>query len=238
MTVTYAGRVPESNETTATEMLSSVAQDYLKIMWTVQEWSGEKISTKLLAEKLGVSASTVSEAVRRLADQGLVDHERYGAISLTDEGRQAAVAMVRRHRLIETFLVRELGYGWDEVHDEAEILEHAISDRLLEAIDARLGRPLHDPHGDPIPSADGVLAREPSLLLAEAPAGHTGTILRISDRDPGVLRELDESGVGPGIELEVTDASSARILATARVAGRAVELELAREVAAAIWVTA
>ncbi|PSR59622.1 DtxR family transcriptional regulator, partial [Nocardia sp. MDA0666] len=137
--------------------LSSVAQDYLKVIWSAQEWSQEKVSTKLLAERIGVSASTVSEAVRKLADQGLVEHARYGAITLTDNGRRAAVAMVRRHRLIETFLVSELGYGWDEVHDEAEVLEHAVSETLVERIDAKLGHPDRDPHGDPIPSVDGAV---------------------------------------------------------------------------------
>lgn len=137
--------------------LSSVAQDYLKVIWTAQEWSQEKVSTKLLAERIGVSASTVSEAVRKLADQNLVVHARYGAITLTEEGRRAAVAMVRRHRLIETFLVQELGYGWDEVHDEAEVLEHAVSETLMARIDAKLGHPDRDPHGDPIPSADGAV---------------------------------------------------------------------------------
>ena len=131
--------------------LSAVAQDYLKVIWTASEWSEDTVSTKMLSERIGVSASTVSEAIRKLADQGMVDHARYGAISLTERGRHAAVAMVRRHRLIETYLVRELGYGWDEVHDEAEILEHAVSDLMMSRIDAKLGFPQRDPHGDPIP---------------------------------------------------------------------------------------
>lgn len=116
------------------------------MIWTAQEWSREKVSTKLLAERIGVSASTASESIRKLADQGLVHHEKYGAVTLTDAGRRAALAMVRRHRLMETFLVQELGYGWDEVHDEAEILEHAVSDRMLDRIDAKLGHPTRDPH--------------------------------------------------------------------------------------------
>ena len=99
----------------------------------------EKVSTKMLAEKLGVSASTASESIRKLAEQGLVDHEKYGAVTLTESGRRAALGMVRRHRLLEAFLVTELGYGWDEVHDEAEVLEHAVSDRLVARIDAKLG---------------------------------------------------------------------------------------------------
>lgn len=124
--------------------LSAVAQDYLKVIWTAQEWSQDKVSTKMLAERIGVSASTASESIRKLAEQGLVDHEKYGAVTLTDSGRRAALAMVRRHRLLETFLVNELGYRWDEVHDEAEVLEHAVSDRLMARIDAKLGFPQRD----------------------------------------------------------------------------------------------
>lgn len=188
-----------------TDTLSSVAQDYLKIIWTIQEWSGEKVSTKLLAERLGVSASTVSEAVRRLADQGMVDHARYGSISLTDNGRDAAVAMVRRHRLIETFLVRELGYGWDEVHDEAEVLEHAVSERMIAAIDAKLGHPERDPHGDPIPTAGGSIPAPPARALSEFGDGESGRVARISDSDPAMLRYFDEVGIALDTDIQVVE---------------------------------
>ncbi|MFT3714972.1 MAG: metal-dependent transcriptional regulator [Gordonia sp. (in: high G+C Gram-positive bacteria)] len=175
--------------------LTSVTQDYLKVIWTSQEWSDTKVTTKLLADKLGVSPSTASEGIRKLADQGLVDHERYGSVTLTEEGREAAVGMVRRHRLLETFLVRELGYGWDEVHEEAEVLEHAVSDRLMAHIDAKLGFPQRDPHGDPIPSADGQVPRAGSEQLADLDVGEAGTITRISDDDPEMLRYFQEIGV-------------------------------------------
>src|SRR3712207_4090002 len=111
--------------------LTPAVQDYLKAVWSAGEWSAAPVTTKMLAERLGVGAPTVSEMVRRLCDQGLLHHVRYGAVELTADGRAHAVAVVRRHRLIETFLVSELGYGWDEVHDEAEVLEHAVSDRLV-----------------------------------------------------------------------------------------------------------
>jgi len=175
--------------------LTAVAQDYLKTIWTTQEWSPERVSTKLLAERLGVSASTVSESVRRLADQGLVDHEKYGGVTLTEAGRAAALAMVRRHRLLETFLVSELGYGWDEVHDEAEVLEHAISDRMLDRIDAKLGHPTRDPHGDPIPAADGRVATPPARRLADCADNESATVARISDADPAMLRYFDDVGI-------------------------------------------
>ena len=172
--------------------LSTVTQDYLKVIWTSQEWAEVKVTTKMLAERLGVSASTASEAIRKLADQGLVSHEKYGAVTLTDEGNNAAILMVRRHRLLETFLVRELGYGWDEVHDEAEILEHAVSDRLMSRLDAKLGHPDRDPHGDPIPALDGSVPSPDVTLLADLEIGESGRVARISDTDPDMLRYFDE----------------------------------------------
>ncbi|GAB7070240.1 manganese-binding transcriptional regulator MntR [Mycobacterium hodleri] len=175
--------------------LSSVAEDYLKVIWTAQEWSVDKVSTKMLAERIGVSASTASESIRKLADQGLVDHEKYGAVTLTDAGRLAALAMVRRHRLMETFLVRELGYGWDEVHDEAEVLEHAVSDRMLDRIDAKLGFPTRDPHGDPIPARDGRVPTPDARQLSMCRDGDTATVARISDADPEMLRYFDSVGI-------------------------------------------
>src|SRR5690606_23347702 len=119
----------------------------------------------------------------------------YGAVTLTDDGRQAAILMVRRHRLLETFLVRELGYRWDEVHDEAEILEHAVSDRFLARLDAKLGFPDRDPHGDPIPALDGTIPTPDAALLSELEVGASGCIARISDTDPEMLRYFDEVGV-------------------------------------------
>ncbi|MEO8815984.1 MAG: manganese-binding transcriptional regulator MntR [Mycobacterium sp.] len=177
------------------DALGTVAQDYLKVIWTAQEWSVDKVSTKMLAEKIGVSASTASESIRKLAEQGLVDHEKYGAVTLTDQGRRAALVMVRRHRLLETFLVRELGYGWDEVHDEAEVLEHAVSNRLVARIDAKLGFPQRDPHGDPIPATDGQVATPAARQLWACLDGETGTVARISDADPEMLRYFDSVGI-------------------------------------------
>lgn len=176
--------------------LTPVTQDYLKVVWGAQEWSDEPVTTKLLAERMGVGASTVSETVRRLSAQGLLDHARYGAITLTDLGRSHALAMVRRHRLLETYLVSELGYAWDEVHDEAEVLEHAVSGLLMERIDARLGHPTRDPHGDPIPAADGTMIRPAAVPLSTLGVGAGGAVARISDADPDVLRYLRELDLG------------------------------------------
>lgn len=190
-----AGASGTTDATRPVTELSTVTQDYLKVIWTAQEWADVKVTTKMLAEKLGVSPSTTSESIRKLADQGLVSHERYGAVTLTEKGRAAAVLMVRRHRLLETFLVRVLGYGWDEVHDEAEVLEHAVSDRLMARLDATLGHPDRDPHGDPIPALDGSVPSPDAALLADLETGESGTVARISDTDPDMLRYFDQVGV-------------------------------------------
>ena len=163
-------------------------EDYVKVIYAHTEWQSQPITTNALAARLGLAASSVTEMVKKLTAQGLAHHEPYGAIELTERGRTLALTMVRRHRLIETWLVERFGYRWDEVHDEAEVLEHTISDRLLEGIDARLGRPRFDPHGDAIPDAAGHVAREAFVLLADAPAGHRGRVLRVDDRDPELLR--------------------------------------------------
>lgn len=185
-------------------MASPAADDYLKTVYAHTEWQDAPITPSVLAAKLGIAPSSVTEMVKKLAAAGLVSHVPYGAVRLTEAGTARALAMVRRHRLVETWLVQEFGYGWDEVHDEAEVLEHTISDRLLEGIDARLGRPRFDPHGDAIPDADGRIEREPFVLLADAPVGHVGRVLRVSDQDPEVLRAVEAAGIAVGVEVEVT----------------------------------
>ncbi|MGO4200258.1 metal-dependent transcriptional regulator [Rhodococcus sp. TAF43] len=220
---------------TRPETLSSVAQDYLKVIWTVQEWSRERVSTKLLAERIGVSASTVSEAIRKLSDQGLVDHARYGSIALTDAGRSAAVSMVRRHRLIETFLVNELGYGWDEVHDEAEVLEHAVSDRMIDRMDAKLGFPERDPHGDPIPAADGSVPTPPARQLSDFQDGDSGRVARISDADPAMLRYFDSVGIALDTEIAVVERRDFAGTVSIRLDARPDTVDLGNPAAQAIW---
>lgn len=222
--------------------LTTVAQDYLKVIWTAQEWSPDKVSTKMLAEKIGVSASTASESIRKLADAGLVDHEKYGAVSLTDDGRRAALAMVRRHRLLETFLVCELGYSWDEVHDEAEVLEHAVSDQLIARIDAKLGFPQRDPHGDPIPAADGQVPTPPARQLWACADGESGTVARISDHDPEMLRYFAQVGISLDARLRVlTRREFAGIISVAldsasNTDGEPATIDLGSPAAQAIWV--
>lgn len=174
---------------------ADAADDYLKTIYSHTEWQADPITPNQLATRLGLAPSSVTEMVKKLYAAGLVDHRPYSPITLTAAGEQRALAMLRRHRLIETWLVRVHGYGWDEVHDEAEVLEHALSDRLLDAIDVQLGRPSRDPHGDLIPAADGSLRRPEAVRLDHAAFGFTGRVVRISDRDPDVLRVLDQLGI-------------------------------------------
>ena len=221
--------------------LSAVAQDYLKVIWNAQEWSLDKVSTKMLAEKLGVSASTASESIRKLAEQGLVDHEKYGAVTLTESGRRAALAMVRRHRLLEAFLVKELGYSWDEVHDEAEVLEHAVSDRLVARIDAKLGFPQRDPHGDPIPGSDGQVPTPPARQLWSCADGEAGVVARISDADPEMLRYFDSIGISLDSRLRVlTRREFAGMISVAveSADGAPTTVDLGSPAAQAIWMVA
>jgi DtxR family transcriptional regulator, Mn-dependent transcriptional regulator len=213
----------------------------LKVIWTAQEWSVDKVSTKMLAEKMGVSASTASESIRKLAEQGMVNHEKYGAVTLTEAGRRAALAMVRRHRLLETFLVNELGYGWDEVHDEAEVLEHAVSDRLVARIDAKLGFPRRDPHGDPIPASDGRVPSPPARQLWVCDDGDSGRVARISDADPEMLRYFDSVGISLDSQFRVlTRREFAGMISVAIEAadGAQTTVELGSPAARAIWVVA
>ena len=179
-----------------------------------------------LAEKLGVRTSSASDGVKKLAEQGLVNHVTYGGITLTETGTRAALAMVRRHRLLETFLVQELGYEWDEVHDEAEVLEHAVSNRLVRAIDEKLGHPTRDPHGDPIPSADGAAHLPNAVVLAMAAPGQY-VISRISDADARRLRHFADLGITPDAMLSVSPEG------TVSVNGVAVLMSL--EDAQAVW---
>lgn len=174
---------------------TQVAQDYLKAMWSHEERSGGGISVNDLAQRMGVVASTASENVARLVSQGLVTHEPYRKVHFTDEGRALAIGMVRRHRLLETYLHERLGFEWDEVHEEAEILEHAVSERLLAHIDLALGHPSRDPHGDPIPDASGRVDAPRTLALADLDEGERAQVVRLSDEDPQILRDLDELGI-------------------------------------------
>ncbi|MFP7364962.1 metal-dependent transcriptional regulator [Corynebacterium callunae] len=179
--------------------LPDKSQDYLKTIWDITELSaGQPAALGEIAEKLNQKTSTASEAIKRLVGRGLVNHEKYAGITLTEAGQELAIEMVRRHRLLETFLHDVLGYTWDEVHTDADLLEHAASDRFITRIDAHLGHPRRDPHGDPIPTAEGDIDNLPHTTLEAVVPGATVVISRVQDSDPDLLRYLAQFNVAPG----------------------------------------
>ncbi|MDM7988963.1 metal-dependent transcriptional regulator [Arthrobacter sp. zg-Y877] len=214
--------------------LSTASQDYLKVIWTAQEWTDEPLTVSALSAHMGFSPSSVSEAVKKLTGQGLVTHARYGSIALTDAGQKAAVGMVRRHRLIETFLVQYLGYGWDEVHDEAEHLEHAVSDKMVDALAERLGHPVRDPHGDPIPAGDGSFPVLDAFRLSRCEPGTRGLVARVSDNDPELLRYIAGLGLHLDTVVSVVQRQPYAGTITIETGGRALDLGL--PAAEAIWI--
>jgi DtxR family Mn-dependent transcriptional regulator len=217
---------------------SSSIEDYVKVIYSFTEWQDKPITSSQLALRLGVANSSVSEMVRKLKDQGLVDHQPYSAITLTPEGMRLALAMVRRHRLIESYLVTELGYSWDEVHDEAELLEHAVSDTFIERMALKLGDPARDPHGDPIPAADGTVSLPHAHRMVELDEGHSGRITRISDENPELLRYLAAEEIDLDASVEVVGRKPFGGALVVRIGSGATsrEYDLADEVASALWV--
>lgn len=186
-------------------MPSSTVENYVKqIYLEAQRADGEPVQTGQLAQALSVTPGTVTSMLKTLSSAGLIDYEPRTGVHLTGGGRELALHVLRRHRLIEQFLVEVLKLDWSEVHEEAEQLEHVISDKVLERIDALLGYPSSDPHGDPIPSSDGkVRSPRESCLLADLDTGEEATVSRIIDQDPRFLRYLREQGLMPGIRIKV-----------------------------------
>lgn len=184
---------------------SSSVGDYLKAVWESSGGSGAA-STKEVAGRLSVAPASVTNMFARLQEMGLVRYERYRGASLTERGRVEALRLLRRHRLIETFLVGHLGYSWEQVHEEAERLEHAVSDGFTERLAEFLGHPGHDPHGDPIPEADGTLEPDESFPLSEAETGERVRIYKVDDESAAVLDYLADHGLVPGRVLYVEEA--------------------------------
>jgi DtxR family Mn-dependent transcriptional regulator len=189
---------------TETRDLTAAVQDYAKAIYTLESRHGAASTTEL-ATLLEVRPGSVSGMLRKLSELGLVEHERYHGVRLTERGRRVALEVIRHHRLVELFLVESLGMTWDEVHAEAEVLEHALSEELEELIAEKLGNPTVDPHGDPIPSRELELPETSSQTLAELEPGGVVTFVRVSDSDPDMLRFLGERGIVPGTTLELVE---------------------------------
>jgi DtxR family Mn-dependent transcriptional regulator len=184
---------------------SSAVEDYTKAIYALEARDGQPVSTNALAERLNVTPASASGMVKRLGELGLVAHRPYHGVNLTEAGRRVALEVIRHHRLLELYLVESLGVPWDRVHQEAEVLEHVLSEELEELIAAKLGHPTHDPHGDPIPSRELTIDEARTESLQSLAPGVRGTFTRISDSDPEMLRYLAERGIAPGDALEVLE---------------------------------
>jgi DtxR family Mn-dependent transcriptional regulator len=184
--------------------LTRSVEDYLKVIYHLSSQGGFA-ATSDIAARLEVAPPSVSGMVKRLSETGLIEHVPYRGVQLTQQGRRAALKMIRRHRILETYLTQQLGYDWDGVHDEAERLEHAVSDQLIERMAGTLGDPHYDPHGAPIPTAAGDIEETELLILAEAPVGAVLELREVEAQDPARLRYFAEQGLVPGVGLTVTD---------------------------------
>jgi DtxR family Mn-dependent transcriptional regulator len=184
--------------------LTGPVEDYLKAIYELER-SGEPAETNAIARLLEIAPASVSGMVRRLAAQGLIRHERYRGARLTTAGRRAALQTLRRHRVIEAYLTSALGYSWDRVHDEAERLEHAASDELIDRMAEAIGEPATDPHGAPIPTREGTLEERSLVPLSTLEAGETARVERVSDRNGDRLRYLAELGIVPGAAVRVIE---------------------------------
>jgi len=216
---------------------SPAVQDYLKGLYALGEGAGrgEPVTTTAIAGHLGVSAASATNMLKKLDSLGLVDHVRYRGVELTASGRKIALEVLRHHRLLETYLAEALGVPWDQVHAEAEVLEHHLSEELEERISALLGHPTADPHGHPIPPKDLTSPPPPARTLWATDDGQTSTVDRVSDSDPEALRYLGQLGIGPGTQAEVVRRGPVGGPLFVRF-DRDREEAISKELAEAIWV--
>ena len=184
---------------------SSAIEDYAKAIYALSRSETGAVTTTALAVRLGVTPASVSAMLKKLDQRGLVTHTRYHGVQLTDAGERIALEVLRHHRLLELYLAEQLGVPWDRVHEEAEALEHVLSEDLEARIDAKLGHPTHDPHGDPIPSAELVIDEGDTVSLDALPPGGYGRFVRVSDSEPDMLRWLTEHGIELGARLQLVD---------------------------------
>ena len=188
-----------------THETTSAIQDYAKAIYSLEERGEGAVTTNALAERLGVTAGSASGMVKRLDEMGLVTHVPYKGVQLTPSGVRLALEVIRHHRLLELYLAKALGVPWDRVHEEAEVLEHVLSEELEDLIAAKLGDPTVDPHGDPIPSRDLEMPERDTVALQSLSPGDAGTFVRVSDADPAMLRYLSQRGISPGAAFSVVD---------------------------------
>lgn len=215
--------------------LTGPVEDYLKAIYELER-AGAAAETTAIAARLQIAPASVSGMMRRLADQGLITHERYRGAHLTSAGRRAALKTLRRHRVIEAYLTSALGYSWDRVHDEAERLEHAASDELIDRMAAAIGEPQTDPHGAPIPNRDGTLEERAAVALSTLQPGDAAKVARVSDKDADRLRYLAELGIIPGASIQVIarEPYGGPIALSVGSASRTIGPELAEQILVAV----
>ena len=206
-------------------MLSDVMEDYLKIIYELQAKEGPPVSTAAIAEASGKTPPTVTSMLESLTERGLVEREKYKGVELTPEGETVALEVLRHHRLLEAYLAEALDYDWSEVHDEADALEHHISEEFERRVAEQLDDPDVDPHGDPIPTETlDPLDHAESALLGDLPEGERVVVCRVSDRDPEELAYLQQAGITPGTELTITEVAPIGVVTVSLVSGDSVSL--------------
>ncbi|HET6567572.1 MAG TPA: metal-dependent transcriptional regulator [Rhodothermales bacterium] len=199
-------------------MVSQAVEDYLKTIYKLQHEG--PVSTTEIARVMNVSSASVTNMMKRLAGMGLLEHRSYRGVTLTPAGEKIALEIIRHHRLLELYLKEVMGYSWQKLHEEAEHLEHHISEEFEDKIEALLGYPTHDPHGDPIPTREGVIGEVATNPLSEIEPGHAVVVRRVSDTDPELLHYLEEIGLMPRTELEVLEKAPFEGPITLRIEGR------------------
>lgn len=216
--------------------LTEATQDYLKSIYSLRENSdGSPVTTQRLAQALNVAPPSATAMVKKLAELKLVSHEPYHGVDLTPKGERAALEIIRHHRLTETFLAQTLGVPWDKVHEEAERWEHVLSEDVEARIDEMLNHPTHDPHGSPIPSAKGVMAREKCIALSELEVGQEREVRRVNDEDAALLRHLSTVGLKPGARVLVVRREAAEGVLRLKVEGK--KRLLGEQPARAVWMS-
>jgi DtxR family Mn-dependent transcriptional regulator len=218
--------------------VTAAVEDYAKAIYALQTQSGCAVTTNAIAERLGVTPASASNMAKKLSALGLVEHVPYKGVRLTDAGQRVALEVLRHHRLLELYLAETLDVPWDRVHDEAEVLEHVLSEELEELIARKLGDPTHDPHGDPIPTRELRIEEGHTRSMQSLEPGAQGRFVRISDSDPEMLRYLANQGIAPGDDFEIVDKQpfegpvSARFGRRVHVLGGALARAMRAEVAA------
>jgi DtxR family Mn-dependent transcriptional regulator len=217
--------------------VSPAVQDYVKALYMLSSDGGDKlVPTTAVAERLGVSAASATKMLKRLAGLGLATHESYRGGALTAPGVRIALEVIRHHRLLETYLAEALGVPWDEVHEEAEVLEHVLSEGLEDRIAALLGDPSRDPHGHPIPAKDGSIATTADKTLWDCADGESAQVGRVSDHEPSVLRYLGDVGIRPGTRVEIVERGPVGGPLFVRVGSNTDVTALSKELSEGVWV--